>query len=65
MKMQTRNEQIDIAKGIAIYLVVLGHLQLVSYNTIFDIVYSGIIRKSDFVNSTRTGQYCNLYLGDV
>lgn len=31
--MQTRNEQIDIAKGIAIYLVVLGHLQLVSYNT--------------------------------
>lgn len=31
-KKQTRNEIIDIAKGIAIYLVVLGHLQLKSYN---------------------------------
>lgn len=29
----TRNEIIDIAKGIAIYLVVLGHLQLTSFNT--------------------------------
>ena len=29
---ETRNEIVDIAKGIAIYLVVVGHLQFSSYN---------------------------------